>query len=979
MHVDFRILTPKAFIPFVAMLSCASAGSGSGVEADFNRDVKPILSGKCFACHGPDGAERKAGLRLDQKESAYSERDGVRAVVPGDLSASELVRRIESADPDTHMPPEESHKEINSEEVSILKAWIAQGAVYEDHWAFVPPKQSSGDSIDSYVEARLTKSGLEFSPESHRETLIRRVTFDLTGLPPTPEDVAAFVNDQSPNAYDKLVDRLLRSEHYGERMALAWMDAARYGDTSVMHADGHRDMWLWRDWIIKAYNDNMPFDQFTIEQIAGDLLPDSTTDQKVASGFNRNHATSDEGGAIDEELRIEYVVDRVRTTANVWLALSMECGQCHDHKYDPISQREYYQMFAYFNNTSDPGMQTRNGNQAPLVKVFSPERQKKREELQAELTKLKEERETSKPTWEEVSAWASGLGGDGLPTLGEWRMLGAFKANDPKHGFNHNFGPEKELKLDKEHDGKKWEIAPKAWLADGTVHEIENPDSHVLYLHRTISVERAQVVPVSLGSDDAVKAWLDGKQVIANNVARAAAPNQERANLELKKGANQFLIKLVNHSGPSGFAFSLGATGLPEDIRKLVEAKSIPEEERGVVSEYFAQHIWAKGQELDKQISDVTGEEKTLVDKAPTSMVMGDKATEPRMTYILNRGQYDQPIKDEVIPPGTPSFLPALPEGAPANRLALARWLVDAKNPLPGRVAVNRYWTMLFGQGLVKTAGDFGNQGAPPTHPKLLDWLAVDFVKSGWDIKRMIKQIVVSATYRQTSRLTPNLRNDDPLNLLLARGPRFRLQGEFIRDNALAVSGLLVNKVGGPSVKPYQPDGIWNEVSLNGGLRYKRDSGEGLYRRSLYTYWKRSAPMPNMLIFDAPTREKCTIVRERTNTPLQAFVTLNDPQFVEAARVLAESLIKRGGSFEARLTAAYRQILSRPPRADEIGVLKQIFDSQHAVFEKFPEKSDEYLKVGEAKRDESLDKGEHAAWTVITQMLFNLDETVTRG
>lgn len=969
-------------------------GCGAEGSIDYNLQVRPILSGNCFACHGPDANAREAGLRLDTHGGATAERDGVRAIVPGAPEASALVERILSEDSGEVMPPPEAHKKLTGAQKETLVRWIREGAEYKEHWAFVPPVKAAlpavpdpsrvRNGIDHFVLATLARENLEPLEEAGRETLIRRVTFDLTGLPPTPEAVDAFCRDSSPRAYEELVDRLLASRQFGERMALAWMDAARYGDTSVMHADGERYMWPWRDWVIDAYNDNKPFDQFTVEQIAGDLLPEATTEQKVATGFNRNHATSDEGGAIPEELRVEYVVDRVKTTSNVWMALTMECGQCHDHKYDPVSQREYYRMFAYFNNMADPGMQTRNGNQAPLVQVFRPEEKRRQAELLALAARLREERATFIPDPEEVEAWAAGLkaGGEALPLLGAWKTLGPFKANDAKHGFNHDFGPEKELALDAEQGGKQWRDAPAEWLEDGKVHYIDNPESHALYFHRTITVERQQIVPVSLGSDDSVKAWLNGKQVVANDIHRIAAPGQERTNLVLSPGENHFLMKVVNHDGAAAFCFDLGASGLPDDIRSIIaDAPEAPDEaQRGALREYFTRHIWPAGQELDARIADAEREEKELVGRVPTSMVMGDNTGEPRVTYVLERGHYDSPLQDQPVEPGVPEVLPPLPEDAPRNRLGLARWLVAGDHPLTARVAVNRYWAMLFGRGLVGTVMDFGSQGDVPSHPQLLDWLAVDFVESGWDIKRAIRQIVTSATYRQSSRIPGHLRKLDPDNRLLARGPRFRLEGEFIRDGALAVSGLLVKEIGGPGVKPYQPDGLWNEVSLNGGLRFRRDDGDKLYRRSMYTFWKRSAPAPSMTIFDTPSREKCVVVRDRTNTPLQALVTLNDVQFLEASRVLAERLMKEGGEdFGSRVALAFKLAVAREPAAAEVATCRRVFDHQLASFRSDPAAAEKYLASGEAPRDAAIEAAELAAWAVLANMILNLDEFVTRG
>lgn len=718
-------------------------------DVDFNREVRPILSDKCYHCHGPDQQNRKAGLRLDTPEGAAK-------VVKGEsVDATKLYKRITHANPEKRMPPPDANfnKVLTAKEINILRQWLTGGAKYARHWAFEKPLQAKLPDvadpewqrpIDRFIAARLQKAGLKPNPRADRATLLRRVTLDLTGLPPTPQEIEAFLKDRSADAYEKVVDRLLQSPRYGERMALFWMDLARYGDSSVYHADGNRDMWGWRDGVIRSFNENQPFDQFTIEQLAGDLIPNATVAQKVASGFNRNHATTDEGGVIPEEFRVDYVVDRVKTVSNTWLALSMECSQCHDHKYDPLSQREYYQFYAFFNSTKDGGMQTRKGNAAPVVN---------------------------------------------LPDL----------------------------------------------------------------------------------------------------------------------------------NAPPGAKAGTTSVMVMEDLPKM------------------------------------------------------------RPTYILNRGQYDQPLKDKLVQPGVPAILPALPKDAPVNRLGLARWLVQPDHPLTARVAVNRFWQLLFGEGLVRTSEDFGLQGEMPSHAELLDWLAVDFAKNGWDVKRALKQIVMSSTYCQESRLTATVREADPQNRLLAHAPRLRLQAEFIRDNFLFVSGLMVEKIGGKSVKPYQPKGLWTELSM-GGPDWVADKGENLYRRSMYTYWKRSVPHPSMMTFDAPTREKCSGYRARTNTPLQALVTLNDPQFVEAARVFAQRIVKQGGTGPSeRIQFAYMHALGRPASEKEVGLIEKLLVSQRGRFDADPKKADALLKVGESPRDPLIPAVEHAAWTVVASTIMNLDEFLVKN
>ncbi|MGC6457645.1 MAG: DUF1553 domain-containing protein [Akkermansiaceae bacterium] len=1016
---------------------------------DFNRDVRPILSDTCFKCHGP--GENKGDLRLDLREDALDA--GV--LSPGEVDKSEVVARLVSTDPDDIMPPPEANKVLTPDQIETLKTWIAEGAKYDDHWSFVPPQSDPEvKSPDHFIDQAIARAGLTPMPEADRRTQIRRVTLDLTGLPPTPAEVDAFLADKSPDAYGKLVDRLLASPAYGERMALAWMDAARYGDSSVMHADGPRDMWPWRDWIIKAYNDNMPFDQFTVEQVAGDLLPNATVSQKVASGFNRNHATSDEGGAFAEELRVEYVADRVQTTANVWMGLTMECAQCHDHKYDPISMKEYYQFFAFFNNTTDPGMQTRRGNQAPVVEVPDEAHVKQLAELHkaieaakkkaeshragvskspAYLAWLKKESDKARKTpadkqpdglihWFPMAAsekeFREGVAGgvvtkekgkfeaskrDGEQAL---KLNGGTRykvATDPKLEFNRPFtlagwikpaGKANGAILSKMDDKASYR-GFDLWMEGGKIgtHIINQWQSNALKVITKTELKPNAWQHIVLTYDGKNKAagvtiYINGK----------AAPHQIQSDTLSATIATSQPLRIGGRSTSSdwkgevddlriyGRALAHGevAAVAGGDPLKAILARSNKERSKAD-QDVLVTRFLGTGDKTYKQLlaeQDKLSKQTAALQKKPvTSMIMQDNPpNKMRKTYILDRGAYDSPKKDEVIQPGVPAALPPMPKDAPRNRLGLAQWLVDPSHPLTARVAVNRYWMMLFGEGLVRTVGDFGAQGMTPSHPELLDWLAQDFIKSGWNVKQMIKQLVMTNTYRRSSQVESLHREKDAENKLLARAPRFRLQGEFIRDHALAVSGLLNAQVGGAGVKPYQPANIWNEVSLNGGLRYRQDNGEKLYRRSMYTYWKRSSPMPNMLIFDAPSREKCVIQRQRTNTPLQALVTLNDPQFLEAARALAQRLLKsdRAG-IKARLDLCYQLTVSRPAEPREVEILTGLFEKNLAMFKAKPEEAKQFLAAGESHRDETIEPAEHAAWMVITQTILNLDESLTRN
>ncbi len=987
--------SPGLALAVTAVIAMSTSMVQARETISFSDSIRPLLADHCIQCHGPDDQTREADLRLDKREGLFGGDGTEGVIIPGNPDASELIARILTTDEDDIMPPPETKKPLSESQKALLQEWVAAGAPFEEHWAFVTPEEPAipartptsfhENPIDYFVESRLAELGMEPSPEADRRTLIRRATLDLTGLPPTVGEVERFVNDPDPNAYEKLVDELLSSERYGERMTLAWMDAARYGDSSVFHADGVRDMWPWRDWVINAYNNNMPFDQFTVEQLAGDLIPDATVSQKVASGFNRNHGTTDEGGAIAEEYRVEYIVDRVKTTSNVWLGLSMECAQCHDHKYDPISQKEYYQFYAYFNRSSDPGMQTRNGNTAPLVRIYQDSQQDQLNGMQTRLASLRNQLKDSEPGPDAIRAWAASVARSKprvRPDLGPWYQTGPFTGDNQNQVFNRKFGPEESSEIDLEA-----KYVDKAWVekeyADGTAIDLGLPGNSAVYLYRRVDSAAASQWTASLGSDDAIKVFLNGREVLANNASRGVAPDQDKATLDLNEGPNHLVLKIVNGGGGSGFYFDLRESGLPSEIAALIaresDSESLTEEESSRLRSYYLENVWEDGRKLRQDIAALESDRKALMDSVVTSMTMGDME-DPRMTYILDRGHYASPREDEEIFPGVPAALPPLPADAPSNRLGLARWLVDEDHPLTARVAVNRYWMMFFGDGLVATEADFGTRGAQPTNQELLDWLAVDFVRSGWDVKRMIRLMLTSGTYRQSSRVMPRHLEADPENRFLSRGPRFRLQGEFIRDNALALSGLLNDRIGGPSVKPYQPPRIWNEVSLDGGLFYQRDDGEKLYRRSMYIYWKRSAPNPSMVAFDAPTREKCVIQRQRTNTPLQALVTMNDITFVEAARVWAQNLIQQmpDASFEERVNQAFIMATSKPVDRKRMAVLRKLYQNQKEHYRSHPEMAAELAIAGEYPRPEGIDDAEHAALTLVTSAILNLDEVLTR-
>ncbi len=1045
LHLMFALLV--AIAGFAPVSQPARAAEP---QLRYSRDIRPVLANNCFQCHGPDEQHREADLRLDTAEgvaAAFGEKD---------ISQNEAWDRIISDDPDYQMPPPSAHKEVKPAERELLKKWIQQGATWEGHWAFIAPEKPAipqvkqqawvQNPIDAFILSRLETAGLSPSQPATRERLLRRVTFDLTGLPPTLEEIDAFVSDKSPNAYAKVVDRLLASERFGERMALMWMDIARYGDSSVFHADGPRDMWPWRDWVIKAYNKNKPFDQFTVEQLAGDLLPDATIDQKIATGFNRNNATTDEGGAIAEEYRVEYAVDRVKTTSMTWLALTMECAQCHDHKYDPVPQREYYQFYAYFNQAADPGMQTRRGNQSPIVNVPDVNAAAKIAGLQQQLAPLEKQLAARREASEEAFAkWLRAKRESSEEqTLAPTDMLAHFTLDETKGNkvtdaadakrkatvkgkatwvsgkFNNGFetggrsfiqaGDVGSFERTDAFSYGAW-IKPKGNPSGAIIARMDDGNAHRGYdiyvtggglsMHIINSwpgnalkvTTRTKLKPNEWqhvfatydgsGKAAGVKLYINGKEE-PWNIEQNGLTETIRTNTPFQIG------KRSSGSPFNGIVddvrvFARNLTGLEvaalagadplAPLLALPESK-LSDKQRDELRLFYLNNEDKPYQQIAKQVQKVKADIAAAEKPISTVMVMADTK---RMTYMLNRGDYASPLKDNPVSPGVPAALPPLPKDAEANRLGLAKWLVQPNHPLTSRVAVNRYWYMMFGKGIVSTVEDFGSQGASPTHPALLDWLAVDFVENGWNIKRTLRQMVMSNTYRQTSRTTPELQKADPENSLYARAPRFRLQGEFIRDNALAASGLMVNTIGGPSVKPYQPPGLWNEVALSGNVRFVQDKGDKLYRRSMYTYWKRSAPAPAMTIFDTPTREKCTIKRSRTNTPLQALVTLNDPQFMEAARVLAERVIQQSDDITAQIVAAYRLSAGVKPGDAVLKMLTAAYHEELAAFKNDPERAKKLLAIGEHARNEKIDPAQHAALTIVCSMIFNLDETLTRG
>lgn len=970
------------------MLAIAAAAFGAtppGVE--FNRDVRPILSDRCFACHGPDRAARKSPLRLDQEESARS------ALTAGDPVHSPLYQRVTSTDPARRMPPAYMGRERLPEgEIDTLRRWIEQGAKYQPHWSLIAPKRPAlpavkesawaRNAIDRFVLARLDAEGLRHSPEADPATLLRRVTLDLTGLPPTPAETEAFLADAD---YEKAVDRLLASPRYAERMAIRWLEAARYADTNGYQSDGPRDMWRWRDWVIDAFQKDMPFDRFTVEQIAGDLLPNATVSQKVASGFHRNHRTSAEGGIVDEEFRVDYVADRAATTATVWLGMTMGCARCHDHKYDPFTQKEFYQFFAFFNNTPDRGFVYNFGNEPPFLHAPLPEQERRLAEFDRQMAEARARLagadagiERARSGWKPPAAWnvRAGLVYD-FPALAHFdgKDFRTETAKAPHFEYREPFTFAARIQS-RAANGAILSIGEDYF--EGKGHGLFLIDGK-LRLHITfrfsdlgLRVETADALPagkrqhVLVTYDGGMRAagvhmYADGREMPLKVLFDYAIwPIETKEPLRIGAG------------GGMRFQGEIGDVRIYDRALTAREAAIVATEDpaaRAATREAFLDlHPPAEYAASRAELQRLEAEKAKYLAGVPTVMVM-QEMTPRRDTFVLKRGAYDAP--GEKVEPRTPAVLPGFAAEWPANRMGLARWLVDRKNPLTARVTVNRFWQMIFGTGLVKTVEDFGSQGEWPLHPELLDWLAVEFMDSGWSVKHIMKTMVMSATYRQSSRVSAELLERDPENRLLARGSRYRLSPEMLRDQALAVAGLLVEKVGGPSVKPYQPPGLWQE--LFGGKGYVADKGEGLYRRSLYTYWRRTIAPPSMMNFDSPSREVCVVRESRTNTPLQALNLMNDTIYLEAARKLAEKLMAGG-----RVEPGIQLVLGRTARPTEVEVLGGALARFRAYYGAHPDDAAKFLAQGDAPRDAKLDAGELAAWTGVASLLLNMDEAVTR-
>ncbi len=993
---------------FIPLLCAPALFAADTVE--FNRDIRPILSDHCYTCHGPDQSNRKTKLRFDTEAGAKQNLGGRFAIVPGDPAHSEMLQRISAGNSPTRMPPAYAGAAaLSDHDIDLIRRWIAQGAVWQKHWSLIPPKRPElpqvsdptwvRNPIDNFVLARLDKEGLKPSPEAGKAALLRRVTFDLTGLPPTPAELDAFLADNSPGAYEKVVDRLLASPRYGEKMAFRWLDAARYADTNGYQTDAERYMWRWRDWVIDAFNKNMPFDEFTIEQIAGDLLPNATLDQKIASGFNRNHRGNGEGGIIPEEYAVEYVVDRVGTTSTVWMGLTVGCARCHDHKYDPIKQKEFYQLYAYFDNIPERGNAEKYGNSAPVIKAPTRDQQQHLDTLDADIRGDEAAfASAEKKNAREERNWEKKIAPDA-----QWfpsrSLVGPFSGAQTvgdvaEFGFTDKFTLAARINA----------TAPNGAIlgrgkdaAESTGYTLLLANGHLQlnlvqrWLDDALRVESVDTVPLNgwhhvAATYDGSK-FASGVHLYIDGVESKLKINLDQLNQEFR---TKEPLRIGGGAGPENrFQGAIGevriykadlpaatvavlATETPLHGLAAIPAKNRTAAQRDKLhlawlDAYSPEPVRNSWHALEQAHED----RDKFYDSIQTVMVMQERP-DVRETHLLIRGSYDRP--GEKVERGVPAILPPLPAGVPNNRLGLAKWFVDPGNPLTARVTVNRFWQSYFGTGIVKTVDDFGSQGEWPSNPELLDWLATEFIRTGWNVKQMQKTIVMSATYRQSSRASEELVARDPENRLLARGPRLRLPAEMIRDQALAVSGLLVEKIGGPSVKPYQPAGLWKELS--GGEDYQQDKGPAEYRRSLYTFWKRAAPPPMMMNFDSAGREMCTVRETRTNTPLQALDLMNDRTFVEASRMLAARMMREGGADP--IGYGFRLVTSRQPTDKEMSVLTRGYAYYLDRFTKDEASAAKLIAEGDAPVDASLNKPALAAYTNIASLMLNLDEAVTK-
>ncbi|EDM27552.1 hypothetical protein LNTAR_20138 [Lentisphaera araneosa HTCC2155] len=1040
-------------LAYTALISATLIGSGCALfnnedenklpeRVEFNEHIRPILSDKCFHCHGNDPETAEAGLLLNSFEAAtknLSKRREKYAVIPGHPEKSSLVERINTDDEDDIMPPPESHKTLSQYEKDLLAKWIEQGAEFQEHWSFTkiadqtPPEvnkeQWLNNDIDRYVLNKLEDKNLKPNKEATKEKLLRRLSFDTTGLPPSLEELDRFLKDNSADAYEKMVDHYLAQAAYGEHMGRFWLDAARYGDTHGLHLDNYREMWPYRDWVIEAFNKNMPFDQFSTEQLAGDLLPKPSLQQKIASGFNRCNVTTSEGGSIAEEYYVRYAVDRTSTTSTVWLGLTTGCAACHDHKFDPVSQKEFYEMTAFFNNITENAMDGNRKDTPPIIHVMNDQQKKKDLALEAKIAEAKkvvphnpkdpnfltwaQKAKTTKPAPAPNAKLALNfteqtvdIKGKPVFTIdkGKNSLVLDKKAvlettTKPDFEFNKPFsiglwvyGEEFSGAIVSNMDNAQYTRGWDIWSTSGRIvlHVINEWPGNAL----KVETKKAPLKPkkwnhlfiTSDGSGRAhgIKIYLNGRtqdfrtnnnnlsKTIKNKKPLYLGGRESQPGFKGKISDLQFFEKKLS---PIQVTSAYGEY----PIKHLLSPKKDKNAENKRVKElysYYRSHVDEASLLADKQLRVAENKRNNFLKTIPTTMIMQERPT-PRGAYVLDRGQYDQ--RKDKVEPAVPAFLPDLPKG-PGNRLTFAKWLFLPDHPLTSRVTVNRFWQQLFGTGICKTSDDFGSQSEFPSHPQLLDHLAYKFMNEGWDVKKLMKYMLMSASYRQDSFVSDKKLEIDPYNRLISRGPRFRLDAEMIRDNALKSSGLLVEKIGGKSVKPYQPEGIWNAVAYSGSntRHFKQESGEKLYRRSLYTFLKRTAPAPMMSNFDAPNRETCTVRRERTNTPLQALQLMNDVQYLEASRHLATKALQTQGDNNDKIKKAFRKVTSRFPNKEELIIMSEVLQAHHKHFEVNANEAKELIAHGESKVPKDIDSNELAAWTMLCSQLYNLDEAITK-
>jgi len=1012
-------------------------------EIDYNIHVKPILSDKCYLCHGPDKGTRKAGMRFDTENGLFKKTlKGNYPVKPGNLNKSEAINRILSEDPFYIMPPSNSHLKLNPKEKAILIKWVEQGAHWKKHWAFIPPEKSTPpkieedwnpkNEIDQFVYAKLIENNLTPNKLAKKEQLLRRVTIDLTGLPPTIEEINSFLKDNSTKAYEKVVDRLLNSDSHAERLTLDWLDLARYSDSHGYHADGSRFMWPWRDWVIKSFRKNMPYDEFVTDQIAGDLLPNATKEQILATAFNRNHPMTAEGGVIDEEFRVDYVTNRTNTFGTAFLGLTMECAKCHDHKFDPISQKDYFKLFAFFNNNRELGMTFEDGNFGPLMLLSTDEEDKNIELLNEQIDSLEYITAVTKKVLESDSEFKNSKKFTQTKPIIHHPFERTVKKKDFAYidgKINSKLGDDVELveglyglapEFDNQYD--------KIDLKELKAFEVYDPFSISIWVYPKKKAENGQTMTIignSSGKGEVYKGWdlyIDDKGIVASRLISVLPNNyiqvKTKDSIPLKKWTH-LLMTYDGSSKASGLHIYINGKATPQFIEYDRLYKSMIPKRKGdlligksrrgqsgdngiyigildqlsiydteilplQVASLYEQSksgkepmVWRPNEDLflkqSSHLKQLYADRLQILDSIKEMMVMEEMQPQ-RKTYILERGEYNKHGKE--VGRGAPDKILSFKDKYPKNRLGLSQWLFDKDNPLAARVAVNRYWQLIFGRGLVATANDFGNQGSLPSNTNLLDWLAVDFMESGWDVRKLIRKMVTSNTYKQSSKTSKELREMDPDNKLLARAPSYRLQAEFIRNNTLSSSGLINIKVGGESVKPYQPKGLWIAGNFSKDLSiYVQDHDDKQYRRSMYTFIKRTAPPPYMTIFDMPTRDICIVSREQTNTPLQALSLLNDPQFVEAAKALALRMKTEGGKkLKEQIEIGFKLAISRSPNKKEVQILSDLYTQEFDEFVKDKNRAIAYLAVGDYKIPKKYDPSEMAALTMVASTLFNMDD-----